>query len=117
VTDPAPALPRDLALSRELTRVALGVEGVVELYPAGSPALLAASILDPGDDAKVAVSRSGEGVDVGADICVDAGHPAPGTVRAVGAALAAHLAAAGFAGRIDVSVRVSRIAREPRAIL
>jgi hypothetical protein len=105
----------DLALSRDLTRLALAVPGVVELYSAGSPALLAASALGAGsggtrDDARVSVARSREGVEVGANICVDAGHPAPETVRAVGAALSAHLAAAGFDGRIDVKVRVSRIA-------
>jgi len=88
----------DAALSRELTAVVSGVDGVGEVY---SPApliqqvtvdLLTAAIDAAAADAKVGIARGSDGtVTVSVNIGVIADHPVPAVLRAASEAIRAHL--------------------------
>jgi len=96
----------DLELSRRLTDAVSCVAGVSGVYPASSPAVslartIAAGLVDAArdaapdsvrddgvDDAKVAITRTETGaLSVAATIGVDADHPVPQVLRAVGDAV------------------------------
>ena len=95
----------DDELAHELTGLVEGTPGVVEVYPAG-PVL--AGLL--GDRPRVAVTRSGESLRVEALVCVAGEFAVPETLRAVGDAITARLAASGTApADATVAVRASRI--------
>jgi len=87
----------DTDLARELTDVVLAIEGVQEVYAAGTLAR----------DSLVLVTRSGGRAEVRANVCVLADHPVPATLRAVSQAISAHLASA--ADDYSVTVKASRI--------
>jgi len=88
----------DLDLSRLLTGVISGVPGVTDVYPIGSMVRsIARELVDAARDeeareARVAVTLApGGALSVAATIGVEAGHPVPEVLRAVGDAVRAVL--------------------------
>lgn len=106
----------DLDLSRELTTLVSGVPGVVGVYPAGplhrtvGLAVANATASDDTAPAKVSLTRDREaGLRVEVAVGVLSTFPVPQTLRAVGDAVRAHLAALEHEGPLDVRVTVSHI--------
>ncbi|MET4783530.1 hypothetical protein [Glaciihabitans sp. UYNi722] len=104
----------DLDLSRELTRLVQETEGVTDVYAAGSLGTVISlsavnAVSDSADDAKVAVARSTERVDIHANICVNSSHSVPVTLRAVSDVIATYLNTVGSAEPAFISVKASRI--------
>ena len=105
----------DLDLSRELTAVVAAVDGVVGVYSAGplhrAVGLAIANVTSSDEPpAKVSLTRERDGglrVDVA--IGVLSAVPVPRTLRAVGDAVRAHLAARGEVATLDVRVTASHI--------
>jgi len=95
----------DLELARDLTRVVRATPGVQDVYMAGGVLAVAAQAVTiaagaSDDEARVRVGRD----TVSASIAVASGFSAPDTLRAVTAAIAAHLATVdGDARRIAVT--------------
>jgi uncharacterized alkaline shock family protein YloU len=105
----------DLDLSRELTAVVAAVDGVIGVYGAGplhrSVGLAIANATSAGDPpAKVSLTRERDGkLRVEVAIGVLSAVPVPRTLRAVGDAVRAHLAARDEDAPLDVRVTVSHI--------
>jgi hypothetical protein len=98
----------DLALAVDLTRVVRSTAGVQDVYTAGGLLAVAAQAVatagGPPDEARVRVGHD----TVSVSISVASGFSAPETLRAVTAAIDAHLATVGAAPR-RISVVASRI--------
>jgi len=107
----------DLELSRLLTDIVSDVPGVTGVYPIGSlvqsvaRGLVGGTLDERADEARVAVTRAAGGaLSVAATIGVEAGHPVPDVLRAVGAAVRGVLETRDPAAPPpDIEVRASHI--------
>lgn len=109
----------DDALSRELTEVLRGVDGVVDVFDAhpmveGAVRVVAAGLDLAGSTGLVEISRAPGSVSVTAHVATALDSPTPETLTRAADAVRGHLASAGLSGD-DVVVSVSaRLVDAPR---